>query len=94
MFGHSLELHPVIVLLSLAFWFALWGVVGAILSIPVTAVLRIALSHINHPYARVMIRLLEGHIGLADVELVQSIGIAEVPSDLDAAVSGEAVTTV
>ena len=59
-FGRSLELHPVIVLLSLAFWFTLWGVVGAILSIPVTAVLRIVLSHINHPYARVIIGLLEG----------------------------------
>ncbi len=60
MFGRSLELHPVIVLLSLAFWFTLWGVVGAILSIPVTAVLRIVLSHIDHPYARVLIGLLEG----------------------------------
>lgn len=46
--------------MALAFWFALWGVVGAILSIPVTAVIRIVLSHIDHPYARVIIRLLEG----------------------------------
>lgn len=27
-FGHSLELHPVVVLLALAFWFAIWGVPG------------------------------------------------------------------
>lgn len=60
LFGRSLELHPVIVLLALAFWFSIWGVVGAILSIPVTAVLRIVLSHVNHPYAKVIIRLLEG----------------------------------
>ena len=59
-FGHSLELHPVVVLMALAFWFAIWGVVGAILSIPVTAVIRIVLSHSNHPYARIVIRLLEG----------------------------------
>jgi hypothetical protein len=59
-FGHSLELHPVVVLMALAFWFAIWGVVGAILSIPVTAVIRIVLSHSNHPYARITIRLLEG----------------------------------
>jgi hypothetical protein len=59
-FGRSLELHPVVVLMALAFWFAIWGVVGAILSIPVTAIIRIVLSHTNHPYAHVVIRLLEG----------------------------------
>ena len=61
-FGQSLELHPVVVLMALAFWFSIWGVVGAILSIPVTAVIRIVLSHINHPYAKVVIRLLEGEV--------------------------------
>ena len=59
-FGQSLELHPVVVLMALGFWFSIWGVVGAILSIPVTAVIRIVLSHINHPYAHIVIRLLEG----------------------------------
>ncbi len=59
-FGRSMELHPVVVLMALAFWFSIWGVVGAILSIPVTAVIRIILSHSDHAYARVVIRLLEG----------------------------------
>lgn len=85
-FGKSLELHPVIVLLSLGFWFSIWGVVGAILSIPVTAVLRIVLSHFNHPYAQVIIRLLEGHLGgLEELELVTGVGepLGDEISDVD-----------
>merc|ERR1711994_120164 len=37
-FGDSLELHPIVVLLALAFWYAIWGAPGAILSVPITAV--------------------------------------------------------
>ena len=37
LFGSSMELHPVVVLLALAFWGSLWGVSGAILSVPLTA---------------------------------------------------------
>lgn len=36
---------------------------GAILSIPITAVMRIVLSHTRHPYAVVIIRLLSGRLG-------------------------------
>ena len=41
--GKGLELHPVTVLLTLAFWGLLWGVVGMVLAVPITAVLRIVL---------------------------------------------------
>ena len=30
-FGSHMELHPVVVILSLSFWFTIWGVSGAIL---------------------------------------------------------------
>ena len=61
-FGQQLELHPVVVLLSLSFWFSLWGVSGAILSVPMTAVIRIVVSNINHPYAQFAKNLLEGRM--------------------------------
>jgi hypothetical protein len=65
-FGSSMELHPVIVLLSLALWFALWGVPGAILAVPITAVLRIVLGAVSHhPYAAVVISILEGRLSAA-----------------------------
>ena len=60
MFGSSMELHPVIVLLALAFWGALWGISGAILSVPLTAICRIALSAMRNPWSETLLRLLEG----------------------------------
>lgn len=61
-FGQQMELHPVVVLLSLSFWFSLWGVPGAILSVPITAVIRIIVSNIDHPYARFTKNILEGKL--------------------------------
>ena len=62
--GRSLNVDPIVVLLSLAFWGALWGVVGAFLSTPLTVVamaimaefkgtrrLAILLSSDGKPYA-------------------------------------------
>ena len=59
-FGHSMELHPVMVLFSLAFWAALWGISGAILSVPLTATCRIALSAMRNPWSETLLRLIEG----------------------------------
>jgi AI-2 transport protein TqsA len=42
--GRGLELHPVTVLLALAFFGLLWGVVGMVLAVPIAAILRIVLS--------------------------------------------------
>ena len=43
--GKTLNLSPLIVLLSLAFWGSIWGVVGMILSVPIVSVLVIVLAH-------------------------------------------------
>ena len=42
--GKSLNLHPVVVLLALIFWGTLWGMVGVILAVPVTAAVNILLE--------------------------------------------------
>jgi len=42
--GKGLELHPVTVLLALAFWGLLWGVIGMVLAVPIVATLRFVLS--------------------------------------------------
>jgi predicted PurR-regulated permease PerM len=42
----SLNLDPVVVLLSLAFWAALWGATGAFLSTPLTLLVMVALAEI------------------------------------------------
>lgn len=42
--GRSLNLDPVVVLLSLAFWTALWGLTGAFLSTPLTLMAMVLLA--------------------------------------------------
>jgi AI-2 transport protein TqsA len=46
-FGKKLEMDPVIVILSLSAWGLLWGVVGMMLSVPLTAAFKIMLSHLK-----------------------------------------------
>jgi hypothetical protein len=60
LFGHTLKLHPVVVLLSLLLWGAVWGVTGMVLAVPITAVLRIRLTHIKHPLPQFLASLLVG----------------------------------
>lgn len=45
--GDRLNLSPVVVLVSLVFWGWLWGVVGALLSIPIAAAVRIVCGNIG-----------------------------------------------
>lgn len=40
--GKGMDLHPIIVLASLIFWALVWGVMGALLAVPLTAVIKIA----------------------------------------------------
>ena len=54
LFGHTLKLHPVTVLLSLLLWGTVWGATGMVLAVPITAVLRIRLSHIPHVNPRAL----------------------------------------
>lgn len=42
--GKSLDLNPIVILLSLIFWGVLWGPVGMLLSVPITAILKMLLE--------------------------------------------------
>ncbi len=54
--GSSLDLNPIVILLALIFWGVLWGPVGMLLSVPITAVLKILLQRL--PYTRPVADLL------------------------------------
>jgi predicted PurR-regulated permease PerM len=45
--GDQLNLSPVVVLLSLLFWGWLWGIVGALISIPIAAAIKIVCENIE-----------------------------------------------
>lgn len=58
--GNALDLHPIVVLISLVFWGMIWGLPGAFLATPMTAVLRIVLEKI--PATRPIAEVLAGRI--------------------------------
>ncbi len=44
--GRNLNLSPLVVLISLAFWGWLWGITGMFLAVPITATIKIVLEHL------------------------------------------------
>ncbi len=51
MMGESLELHPVVVLMSLIFFGTIWGIIGMFLAVPITAVVKIFLQRFGYTRA-------------------------------------------
>jgi AI-2 transport protein TqsA len=45
--GRHLNLSPLVVLISLAFWGWLWGIAGMFLAVPITATIKIVLEHVS-----------------------------------------------
>jgi len=58
MMGESLDLHPIVVLLSLIFFGTIWGIIGMFLAVPITAVLKILLQRFG--YTRALAELISG----------------------------------
>ncbi|HJO02792.1 MAG TPA: AI-2E family transporter [Acidobacteriota bacterium] len=64
-YGESLDLHPVVTLMSLVLWGTLWGIVGMFLAAPMAAVIKIFLARLEHtaPIAEAMGGRLEALFG-------------------------------
>lgn len=62
LFGNSLNLSPLVAILSLSFWGYLWGILGMFLSVPIMVILVIVLS--KFPKTRPIAKLLseKGHV--------------------------------
>jgi AI-2 transport protein TqsA len=60
--GDSLDLHPITVLLSLMIWGTLWGTVGMLLAVPLTASIKMLLerAELVSPVAEVLAGRLDG----------------------------------
>ena len=56
MTGKAVNLSPVIILVSLSFWWLCWGFTGMILAVPLTVLVKIILENIvfTRPLARLM----------------------------------------
>ena len=46
LFGASLDISPIVILLVTAFWFWMWGIMGMILAVPMAVIVKIILSNI------------------------------------------------
>lgn len=44
MMGSSMNISPLVTIISLSFWGVIWGVVGMVLSVPITVILIIIFS--------------------------------------------------
>lgn len=60
LFGKSLGIHPVVVMLTLVLFGLLWGIAGMFLATPLTAVIKIMLD--QHVYTKPIARILEGDL--------------------------------
>ena len=60
--GDSLNISPLVALLSLVFWGAIWGIVGMIVSIPVTVILIILLAQLPKTKSIAILLSLKGKI--------------------------------
>jgi predicted PurR-regulated permease PerM len=45
--GRRLTLNPVVIFVGLLFWFFLWGIPGALLAVPILAILKIVCDHVD-----------------------------------------------
>ena len=57
-FGKRLNLHPVVVLFALVFWYMMWGIPGAFLSVPIMSVIKILCLNMDNMTAQWFARLL------------------------------------
>merc|ERR1711865_172312 len=58
LFGKSLNMPPLSILAALVIWGSLWGLLGAILSVPLLGIQKILLQRTNHPIAKYCVMLI------------------------------------
>ncbi len=71
--GDDLQLHPITILLALAIWGLLWGPVGMLLAVPMTAIIRIVLMKFE--ITRIAGRALAGELPDLDAAERMAAGV-------------------
>jgi len=57
-FGKSLNMTPLSILSALVIWGSVWGLMGAILSVPLLGIQKILMQHTNHPMAKYCVMMI------------------------------------
>ena len=58
LFGSTLNLSPISILIALVLFSAMWGLSGAILAVPLLAITRILLHRTDHPLAKRVVSII------------------------------------
>lgn len=56
--GRRLNLNPLLILLSVLIWGYIWGIVGMLISVPTTAIIKIILANSKSPYLKFLSNLM------------------------------------
>ena len=64
-FGDKFDMHEVTVLAGLTLWSVLWGIPGAVLSVPIMVVVLIVLKTWKHPVAAFLVGVMRGKMSNA-----------------------------
>jgi predicted PurR-regulated permease PerM len=65
-FGKSLNVTAISVLVALVLWGSIWGIQGAILSVPLLAAMKVALEDTDHPMAKMVLRIVRESASIDD----------------------------
>jgi AI-2 transport protein TqsA len=79
LYGGALDLHPVTVLLALVFFGMIWGIIGAFLAMPITAVIRIVFERI--PTTRPLGHLMAGDLSFLSQPLKHTVFGLKMPEE-------------
>lgn len=64
--GGHMEIPPITVIICLLFWASLWGLVGAVLSVPLTTSIKVYLENIDHPATKALAGMIVGDFSVFD----------------------------
>lgn len=65
--GRVMNIPPVTIIVALLFWGSVWGVVGAIISVPLTVSIKMYLENLDHPATQAVAGMLGGNFSAFDL---------------------------
>jgi hypothetical protein len=82
MFGKSLNLTAISVLCALVLWSAIWGISGAILSVPLLGVTKLLLAQADYPLAKQALNVIREDNSIEEgLEISKGVEFSLVPPD-------------
>ena len=79
-FGASLNMTPLSILGALVMWSSVWGLPGAVLSVPMLGIQKIVMVYTNHPFAKYALMLIREDPTLDEAKERAAAGMPMLPS--------------